>query len=299
MIGFVFAVIMLTGMQALATERFEFKSYKDIHTLFKNLGYTTETWNAGLREIPRVYLQSVPSRWRDKNSKEVEVSMKKELFFRLLAPLVLRANESIIEDRIRLLSLLKGKVSDNDRIWLEKLALRYKVVDTDEAALTPEQIRELKMRVNAIPPSLAMAQAAEESGWGTSRFADLGNAMFGQWAWDDDNGITPEKQRKGKGDYKIAAFDTIQESVDGYMRNLNTHPAYDKLRQRRAELQRQNKPVTGLVLAETLDRYSERGDAYVKSLKELIKYNKLDQVDVISFSNRLEIILVPVGKGSS
>ncbi|NIQ08939.1 MAG: glucosaminidase, partial [Gammaproteobacteria bacterium] len=129
-----------------------------------------------------------------------------------------------------------------------------------------------------MPPSLVLAQAAEESGWGGSRFAVEGNALFGMWTWDS-KGIKPLKQRSGLGNYKIAVYETPLQSVIAYMHNLNTHHAYKKLRARRAELRSTGAKVTGWDLASTLTKYSERGQAYVDSLRALIKVNMLQLVD--------------------
>ena len=215
-----------------------------------------------------------------------------------MAPLILRANELIMKDREKLLQLVaKDNLSGKSQPWLQELATRYKVIKSPDTELTSEQIKELGNRVDIIPPSIAMAQTAEESGWGTSRFADLGNAMFGQWTWGD-KGITPEEQRKGKGNYKIAAFETPLDSVMGYMLNLNTHNSYKLLRKKRAALRRENKAVTGLALTETLVNYSERGQEYVKSLNSLITYNKLSQIDEAHLNDKETILLIPTGEGA-
>jgi uncharacterized FlgJ-related protein len=280
--------------QALADEVFEFESYKELVLLFEKLGYTEEAWDSGLREVSRVYLANMPSRWRGKYSKEVQVSLKKEIFFRLLAPLILRSNELIMQDRERLKSFIDG--ADADAGWVSALALRYRVIDSPESEVGHEQLKELINRVDMIPPSLAMAQTAEESGWGTSRFADQGNAMFGQWAWGD-KAIKPEQQRAGKGNYGIAAFDSPQESVSGYMMNINTHRAYAPLREKRAQIRSKGQALTGVALAPTLLNYSERGQHYVDTLNSIMSYNKLGEIDEAHLVGPV-ILLVPVGAGS-
>ena len=153
------------------TRSIEFTSYKDIVSLFEKLNYTEKSWDAGLREVPRVYLSHMPTRWRNKHSKEVQVKIKKELFFRVLAPLILRSNELIMKDREQLLQVMNNdKLMEKKQSWLQELATRYKVIKSPDTKLTSEQLKELLSRVDIIPPSIAMAQAAEESGWGTSRF---------------------------------------------------------------------------------------------------------------------------------
>ena len=250
-----FSLLSFTNV-AIAEEVFEFESYKDLIPFFEKLGYTEEVWNTGIREVNRVYLSNMPSRWRGKHSKEAEVRVKKEVFFRVLAPLILRSNELIMQDRERLMSFVDG--NDKDKDWIAELAVRYRIIDSPESEVGPQQIKELVKRVDIIPPSLALAQTVEESGWGTSRFADQGNAMFGQWAWGD-KAIKPEQQRAGKGNYGIAAFDSPQESVIGYMMNINPHRAYAPLRDKRAQIRSKGQSPTGVALAPTLINYSERG----------------------------------------
>ena len=184
-----------------------------------------------------------------------------------------------------------------DQQWLQELAVKYRISKSTDTALTRQNMEELRIRVDIIPPSLVMAQTAEESGWATSRFADLGNAMFGQWTWGG-KGITPEQQRKGKGDYKIAAFDTPLHSVEAYMLNLNSNQAYGALRAKRASLRENGKNLGGPELAETLTKYSERGSEYVKSLKGIISYNKLEEIDQARLKEMNPILLVPVGRGA-
>ena len=275
-------------------EVFEFNSYRDIVELFDRLGYTEAAWDEGLREVNRVYLQNMPSRWRNKHSSEVEIKMKKELFLRTLAPLVLRSNELILEERTRLQGLRdRGSMDDP---WLEMLAAKYGVVAEGEPLSDRGQLNELMQRVDMVPNSLALAQTIEESGWGTSRFADIGNAMFGQWAWGDD-AIKPEQQRSGKGNYGIRAFDSPQDSVNGYMLNINTHRAYTDLRDRRAEVRASGREPTGPDLVDTLISYSERGQHYIDTLNSIMRVNKLVEIDEAQLVDPV-ILLVPVGEGA-
>jgi uncharacterized FlgJ-related protein len=152
---------------------------------------------------------------------------------------------------------------------------------------------ELWNKVDIVPVSLALAQAAEESGWGTSRFAILGNAVYGQWSWGQ-NAIRPEFQRKGLGNYGVASFESLQQSVCAYMLNLNSHPAYEGLRSKREELRGKGEKISGTILAEQLSKYSERGESYVKTLKSLMEYNSLNPTDDAYLSDDPPIYLVPV-----
>ena len=294
------ALLVVIGLTSSATrgeQRFDFTSYRDVEALFERLGYTPQAWQAGVREVPRLLLTHVPNRWRDKVAKEVSVPTKKRLFFRVMGPIVLRANELILEDRRRLNRLAESAtIGTADRDWLTALAERYRIPNTSTDTTDPAVLHELLMRVDVVPPSLALSQAAEESGWGTSRFADLGNAFFGQWTWGE--GIRPEAQRTHLGDYRIAAFETPLASLSSYMLNLNTHPAYAAFRNTRAVLRRTGTPVTGRDLVATLTSYSERGEAYVESLRAIMRVNKLHAVDKAYLADGEPIYLVPVGAGS-
>jgi uncharacterized FlgJ-related protein len=276
----------------------EIRSYKDILALFEAHNYTSASWKAGVREVPRIYLPIIGERWGPKSSKEMVVIDKKKLFFRALAPLILRSNELILADRNRLKKIREGSepssISNDDQKWVLKLAQVYRL-SSDENTISDELLSELWIRVDIIPVSLALAQAAEESGWGTSRFAALGNAVYGQWSWGE-NAITPEKQRKELGNYGIASFETLQQSICAYMLNLNTHNAYASLRSKRAELQKKEEKVTGHILAGQLTKYSERGEEYVKGLRSLMEYNRLGPADDAYLSKEPSIYLVPVAE---
>ena len=284
---------LYTGADA---SKVEIRSYKDILNLFEEHNYTSESWKEGIREVPRIYLPLIGDRWGPKSSKEMVTENKKKIFFRCIGPLVLRSNELIMTDRNRLKSikenLSRNKVSDEEKKWILKLAQTYRV-DADQNEISDSLLDELWARVDIVPASLALAQAAEESGWGTSRFAGLGNAVYGQWTWGE-NAIIPEQQRKELGNYGIASFETLQQSVCAYMLNLNTHNAYASLRSKRAELRKGNKEITGHELAGQLTKYSERGEEYVKGLRSLMEYNRLGPTDEAYLSKEPPIYLVPV-----
>ena len=278
------------------SRKVEVRSYKDMFELFEELKYTPEAWQSGIREVPRVYLPVIGNRWGSETSKEITTENKKRLFFRGLAPLILRSNELILKDREHLgkirTSLSQNKtIEEKDELWVNNLAKLYKVKTEDSQGIK-SIVEELWGKVDIIPVSLALAQAAEESGWGTSRFAAEGNSVYGQWSWGK-NAITPEKQRKELGNYGIASFETLQESVCAYMLNLNTHNAYASLRDKRAELRKQNKKITGHILAGQLTKYSERGEEYVQGLRSLMEINKLAPADDAYLSEGLPIYLVP------
>lgn len=244
------------------------------------MDYTEDNWARGIKVVPRLYLQSIPERWRATTSREVSVRKKKELFFRLLGPLALRANELVLEQRAWIVA---NRQNPSDPRMLELLhSYRVKHEDIDE----------LLNRVDAVPVSLVLAQAAEESGWGTSRFAAQGNALFGQWTYGE--GMAPRQRRAEKGNYSIAAFDSPLDSVRAYLLNINRHPAYADLRRVRAEARAAGKRAGGYELANTLLKYSERGQHYVESLHTIIRVNELAAADDAYLSPGPPIELVPV-----
>ena len=232
--------------------------------------------------------------------------MKKRIFFRTLAPLVLRANELILADRERITALAPemdaGKsLEQKDGAWLAEIAGRYRVIKDPQSLPGPEElggvVEELLVRIDQVPLSLVLAQGAEESGWGTSRFAAEGNALFGQWTWGGE-GITPEGQRKELGDYRIAAFETPLQSVMSYLQNLNSHPAYEELRGKRSELRRSGERLSGYELAKTLTSYSERGQEYVETLHTIMRVNHLDATDDAHLGDTPTIYLISKGQGA-
>ena len=202
-----------------------------------------------------------------------------------MLPLVLHVNEQIRADRTRLIAVRKMQVNDQkisaaDQLWLAALADRYKA-DRDD-------LSELSRRADIIPPSLALAQAAEESGWGTSRFVIEGNALFGQWTVEEDRGIVPARRDIDRF-HKIKTFETLLDAVRAYARNLNTHRAYRKFRLERAGFRQEGTSLDGLVLSSSLSKYSERGDEYVKSLRSLIRGNRLEKLDRAKLSDKADL----------
>ncbi len=290
--------IWALGLSVHAEERLEFPSYRELEVYFSSLGYTYDAWRAGMRDIPRVYVADVPRRWQKIANKEITVTKKKRLFFRALLPLVLRANELIAEDRKRAEKLVvrlnqNEKIPSEEDLWLHRLALRYGVIEVEKEELNRIKLQELIIRVDTVPVALALGQAAYESGYGTSKFSGLGNALYGQWAWG--KGMKPDNQRKGEhGDHRIRGFESPQASAIAYTLNLNTHFAYDRFRQRRTEFRREGKPLVGSVLAETLDRYAETGMKYVRSLQGIIRVNKLHQAEKAYLRDMTPVLLVAV-----
>jgi len=289
-LSILFAAIILPTCAKSDVRTVETKSYRDVLELFNEIGFTAEQWQAGIREVPRIEITRIPKRWQEQ-SPNIPIRDKKNVFFRLAGPGILIENEIISADRKHLLNTIKNNKANNDQRILQ-LAKKYKVISEDSQTLNTTDLDILKNRVDIIPLSLALAQAAEESGWGTSRFAIQGNSLFGQWDFSG-NGMKPKRQRKELGNYGIAKFDTPQKSVEAYILNLNTNRAYKKLRDKRASMRTNNIKPTGWELAKALDKYSERGSQYVESLHGIMRYNKLMSADEAYLWNKGTIIVSP------
>ena len=210
---------------------------------------------------------------------------RKEFFIQIILPLILQENNNIKLDRKRLFSIInKSNNSDLEKKWLEKKYKQYGVPSKDLSIL--------KMRMDEIPVSLAIAQAAKETGWGTSRFAQEGNALFGQWTWSGD-GLKPKDAEKNEG-HKVMKFNVLQASVRAYQRNLNTHSSYKNLRKARAELRDRGNSLDSLILVKYLNQYAETGEKYVEVLKQIIKQNNLkdfDDAKLLPSSIKLESLI--------
>jgi Bax protein len=299
-----FLALALVAGQAQAQikptdEKVPCRDFKEVLALFDRLGYTQQAWQAGIREVPRVYLEDIPDSWRERSTKLASVADKKRVFFRLIGPIVLRINELIAADRARAKEVT-GKlqvgegVSLEDRAWLGQLAVRYKLIKSADDPLDSDLYSELLLRVDIVPPSLSLAQAASESGWGTSRFAAEGNALFGQWTWGKGQGMKPAEQRASTlGDYRVASFGSTALAAYSYAINMNTSKAYRDFRLKRADLHRQNLRISGTALAETLIRYSERGQAYVEDIQRIIRQNRLDAADDAYLRDMAVVHIVP------
>ncbi len=207
-----------------------------------------------------------------------DVKQKKAAFFGYIFPLVEEQNQLIKGHRGRLLGLVGTTVETQekaDQKFIKELAGYYKV-DTEK--LNKTVIDALLLRVDQVPASLALAQAAMESAWGTSRFAVQGNNLFGQWCYQEGCGLVPLRRNPGT-KHEVAKFDSVRDAIKSYLRNINTHRAYSDLRLHRATLRDQDQPVSGHLLAENLIEYSELREAYVHEIQAVIRINKLAQYD--------------------
>lgn len=200
---------------------------------------------------------------------------RKQAFFKFMAPLIQKANADILENRQRLQALIKApSIAKNDQAWLKQQAIDYRVGNFDPTQ--PADLKALLIKIDAVPAALALAQGANESAWGTSRFARQANNYFGQWCFSKGCGLVP-KERNDGATHEVRAFDHPYQSVVSYLNNLNSHPTYKKLREIRAKTRQKGQTPTGLEMAEGLVNYSERKHEYVKELQSMIRYNKLTQ----------------------
>lgn len=245
---------------------------------FEAAGYGADAL-AGPEPPPPFIVVRLPEDWAE----DLEVDERKSLFLRAILPLVLQANAETAAERARLLQL-RGKttLTTRERRWLDRLAARYRVQPSETVNWDA-----LVQRVDIVPPSLALAQAALESGWGRSRFALQGNALYGEWTWLEGGGIVPAARKAGK-THSIRRFDTLLGSVRSYLHNLNTSLAYQGLRQRRAALRAAGRTPMGSDLARLLGRYSEEGEAYVEKVRRLIRVNGLAEVDALTVTVALD-----------
>ena len=233
--------------------------------LFDDLGYDLKGVRAGQKVKP-IYLTKLP---RDLKYLG-DTKKKRELFIKIVLPLILSENEKIQDDRKKLFKILsKNFNTAGERVWLKRRFKEYKIEDRDLA--------KLKMRMDIIPVSIALAQAANESGWGTSRFALEGNALFGQWTWSK-KGISP-KSKDPDQSHKILQFQILKASVRAYKNNLNTHNAYQEFREVRAKLRQSGTKITGLALIPYIKSYAAIGEKYVVILEDIIVNNSLTDFD--------------------
>lgn len=248
---------------------------QSLQALFSDLDYSWERLDEG---VPLFLLEQFPDDLAHQDQQ------RKRTFFMGLLPLVLMANEEIREERRQAMDIFlrydrQGVFDDADLARLDRLKERYGLKGNpllDDA----KRIRLIR-RIDTLPPSLVLAQAANESAWGTSRFAREGNNLFGEWTFQPGTGIVPE-QRPAGATYEVRIFPSLYESVRSYMNNLNTHSAYAKLRDIRASLRHKGQSVSGRDLVHGLKRYSIRRDDYVAEIDSMIRQNRLSRVNRVA-----------------
>lgn len=253
-------------------------SARALAAYFRELGYVLRRVRTGA-DVPRVYVSELP---KDLDTVQ-PVEARKTIFLRALLPLVLRENERLRKDHERLAAIRDtlragGTLEPAARRWLARLYERF--------AVEPGDLERLLRRVDVVPASLALAQAAMETAWGTSRFVREGNALYGMWTWEDSvPGLVP-RERPDDARHRVRAFRSLAESVRAYLHTLNTHWAYADFRQFRAVLRRSGRKPDGLALADEVSRYSQQRQRYTAQLRSVIRVNALLQLDGASLSDR-------------
>ena len=242
--------------------------------LFEDVNYDLNTVRYE-KKVKPIYFTQFP-----KDLDEIQsVKLKKETFIKIVLPLVVAENERILDDKFKLKKITAKKdTTDQEKQWLRQKFLEYKVKKGN--------VDELKNRIDIIPVSIALAQAAKESGWGTSRFALEGNAIFGQWTWNG-KGIEPLLKDKTKS-HKILRFPILRASVKAYQNNLNTHKSYVKFREKRKTLREKKAKISGLELTKTLINYAETGSEYTKTLTKIIIQNRLADFETVRLENSVK-----------
>ena len=240
-------------------------------TLFKDVNYDLKKVKFD-KTVKPIYFTQLP-----KDLDELKnVKLKKETFIKIILPLIVAENERILDDRYKLKKITSRKITtDDEKQWLRQKFLEYRV--------KKGSVEDLITKMDIIPASIAIAQAAKESGWGTSRFALEGNAIFGQWTWNGQ-GIAPLDRDKTKS-HKILRFPILRASVKAYTKNLNTHRSYVKFRDKRKSLRKKNKKIVGLELTKTLDNYAQTGSEYTKILDQIIRQNRLMDYEPVKLTN--------------
>ena len=240
-------------------------SASTIEQLFKETDYNLKDVRK-TKLVKPVRLSLLPNEMKMIESTE----KRKNLFIQIILPLIIEENNRIKLNRKKLFSILnKNHNSNAEKKWLNEKFKQYGVLNKD--------LSTLKVRMDEVPVSLAIAQAAKETGWGTSRFALEGNALFGQWTWSGE-GIKPA-DADHNATHKVMKFKILKSSIRAYQRNLNTHSGYKEFRMARAELRDNGRNLDSLILANYLNRYAKTGQEYVKIIKQIIKQNNLTDFD--------------------
>jgi len=228
-------------------------------------------------DLPRVFLDYIP-----KNIDEYNTPTKKKLFISILLPIIILGNELVLKDR----ELMKIAFLDKDAKKIQYYSKKYRIKNFKtinflkvSSSQVNEINEELLQKINIIPISMILAQAAIESGWGSSRFAKEGNALFGEWTWKNNAGLKPKYNKDAK--FSVKVFDNISDSVNSYILNLNSHPAYKKMRDYRTIAIKEDKILSGYDTSNYLDQYAEIGYEYVLKVTSMIKNNKFDKFDNI------------------
>lgn len=257
-------------------------SHRELSSFLSGNQYSWESLDQG---VPPFVLETLP---RDLN-KVTEIETKKQLFFLSLLPMVLLVNEEIDQQRQEVVALLEhhdgnGQLNSTQHQRLLDIAHEYGL--KGDPLIDPLARTSLLKRLDTLPPSMVLAQAANESGYGTSRFALEGNNLFGQWTYATGSGLVPLERAENES-HEVRRFTSLYDSLKAYMKNLNVHQAYGTLREMRAMLRERGLDLRGVDLAAGLRLYSSRRDAYVREIRSIIKGNGLARLSSASLHKPL------------
>ncbi len=221
------------------------------------------------KKVPNIIIAKLPNDFKNIYSS----SLRKEMFIKIALPLIVKENEDLISKNLKIENLQNKFefINRREALWLRKKMEDYEVSNSS--------IGELLMKIDAIPVSIALSQAAVESGWGSSRFASEGNALFGQYTWGDGKGIVPEERSEDE-IHKIKSFKNLKSSVSSYMKNLNSNFHYDEFRLNRYVMRKNGIVLDGIYLSDFLYNYSTEKD-YPEKIKKIIQSNSLDDFDEV------------------
>jgi len=256
------------------SEAIQINTTRELVNLFNKNNYTLANHNK--TEIPEIFLPSIPEDF--KNTKDI--AKKKSIFIRLMIPLIIAEQKNIRQKRIIAQLILKdaNQLTQPDaKTWFNRAIKEYKI---NPKLSFLQKKSELIKRLDELPLTLILAQAAIESAWGTSRFAIEGNSLFGQWTFSGKNGLTPRERSKGKS-HQVKAFPSLQESIRSYLKNINRNNAYKELRDEREKMRKNNIKLDAFKLAEGLHRYSQKGTEYVKIVHQLLKTHEFKNLENI------------------
>jgi Bax protein len=256
-------------------------SHQDLESYFADKDYDWETLGKG---VPPFIIKTLPSDLH----RVRRTAERKRIFFLSLLPMVLIANDEVAEQRRTLQGIFRAHDEGLDLTdqQLDRLGAIQKEYEVRGDPLNNRHARrDLLRRVDIIPASLVLAQAATESAYGTSRFARRANNLFGEWTFIPGTGLIPKNRPEGAS-YEVRRFDSIYDSLHSYLNNINTHPAYQAFRAKRAALRAMGRPLRGVELAGGLELYSTRRQAYVRELRSIIRHNRLSLLSDMTLRNR-------------
>jgi len=236
--------------------------------------------NKGM-SLPRIYFSKLSI-----DLEKYETSKKKQLFISIMLPIILRENELVLQEReLMKIAFLKNNIKKIEYFSRKYRIKNFKNINFNSLSyLEISKIKEqLSNKINKIPTSMVLAQSAIESGWGSSRFAKEGNALFGEWTWNSNIGLKPKGNLSAN--YAVKSFLNISESVRSYMLNLNSHYAYEKMRLYRSAVLNTGITLSGYKMANYLDKYAEIGLDYTLKVKDMIRSNKFDKFDNSDLEN--------------